>query len=526
MSAQTTSNKVLRNTIFSNIGYAWGLIISLLLTPFIISHIGVAQYGLFVLVESVFGLFSLLDIAGIGGAFVKYISESHAKGDNDRVNRIVALGFAYYTFFWLIVCSAALIFKSPILGFFKITPTDRHFASVVYVGILAITLLQGSLAVFRSVLLGLQRLDITNQISMVMGIANALGIVVALSLGYGLSGLIMASVATAIITQAAQTFFAFNVLPSLRRMRLSFDRGLFLETFRYGMQIQVARITEILGARIDKFLVGHFLTVDLVGFYELGSKLAAVARSLAMQLMPAIVPAASELEATTGREPVLRLYYRTTKYAALLSFPMVAFVSAFPAPILTLWLGKTGFGSSALALRVLAAGTLIATIANAGRLVARGMGIPSFEMQACIVTMVLNLVLSTVFIMLYGFPGALLGTALSSTIGALFFLIRFHRHIREGLFRVLIIHYLAPPTIASLLAVGAAKFAAILLHCGAADRLQAGLTVGIFGVISLAIYAVVLFAARFIDKTDIETAKRTMAIVRLMLPGTKAQRAQ
>ena len=520
-SNQNTSTKVIRNTFFGTAGYLWGLVISLLLTPFIVSRIGVAGYGLFILIESIFGLFSLLDIAGISGAFVKFIAEAHAKRDHERINRLVVLGVSYYSAFSLIVCCLACIFHEPILKLFRIPVADQAVADFVFYGILFSSFLQGSLGVFRSVLLGMQRLDITNIISMLIGLANGIAIAVVLVLGYGLPGLIVVSVAIAFVAQVAQIGFAFHVLPSLKRMRPFLDRELFHETFKYGMQIQVGKISEIVTARINKFLIGRFLTIDLVGFYELGSKIAAVAQSPASQLMGAIVPAASELEAQGGREPVLKLYYRTSKYAALIAIPMTAFVCAFPAAILMFWMGKGTFGMSALALQVLAAGTLLATIAAAGRLVARGMGFPSYEMQSCILTTVLNVIFSTVLLIRYGFVGALLGTALSSTIGAFYFLYFYHKKIREGLFAILFVRYFGPPTLASLAAVGVTLAAANSLHEVAASRSDAALTLGITGAIFIAVYSSVLFAVRYIDRVDIETGRRIVTLVRNMFPGRK-----
>jgi O-antigen/teichoic acid export membrane protein len=438
------SRTIIKNTIYNNIGYTWQLLVSLLLTPFIIHKLGVEQFGIWILLEVIVNYLSLLDFAGIGGAFVKYIAEYHTRKDYENCNHVINLGWAYYTFFWMIMFFFVLLLKRPLLGLFKLPPDFFQTASFVLIGILLISLIRGSFAVFRSVLLGLQRMDITNIIAISISVVNAACIILFLSLGFGLKGLVMSGLIVAVLTSSLQTVFAYKTLPQLRFNPFSFNKNIFKKTLNYGLNIRIASISEMINMNVDKILLGYFLNTSLVGFYELGAKIAKIASSFPEQLLPAILPASSELHTRDDKNNLQKLYYRGTKYLCLLAFPIAFFIVANASLIMTFWMGKTGFKESALALQILGIGYVFMLLVSMGRLIARGMGIPQYEMRSSLLIVSMNIALSVVLIIKLGFKGALLGTAISGIAGSLYFILSFQRRIKEPLSLILKKIY-APP---------------------------------------------------------------------------------
>ena len=70
------SKKVVTNTFFNLLGRSWSFLISLLLTPYILGHLDVGDFGAWILLSIFVYSFSLLDL-GLGSSFVKYISAYH-----------------------------------------------------------------------------------------------------------------------------------------------------------------------------------------------------------------------------------------------------------------------------------------------------------------------------------------------------------------------------------------------------------------------------------------------------------------
>src|SRR5947208_13111741 len=82
------SKKLVTNTFFNLLGRCWSFVLTLLLTPYILSHLGVRDFGTWVLLSIFISPYFLLDF-GLGSSFVKYISEYYTYEDYDRINRVL-----------------------------------------------------------------------------------------------------------------------------------------------------------------------------------------------------------------------------------------------------------------------------------------------------------------------------------------------------------------------------------------------------------------------------------------------------
>ncbi len=515
------SRTVIKNTVYNNIGYGVQLLISLLLIPFIIHRIGMEQFGIWVLLEVIVIYLSLLDISGIGGAFVKYIAEYHAQKDFKKCNQVVNLGWAYYTVFWIIMALLVFLLKKPILGLFDFPSDLSSTISVVFLGILLISFIRGSFAVFRSVLLGVQRMDITNIIAMLASLVNAAGVILLLSLGFGLKGLVMSGLIAAVFTVILQTVFAYRSLPQLKFRPLSLSKDIFKKTFIYGINIRIASIAELINTHVDKIFLGYFLNTMLVGSYALGAKLARIARSFPEQLLPAILPASSQLHALEDKNNLQKLYHRGSKYLGLLTFPLAFFIIANASLIIILWMGNRsfpGYTESVLALQVLSVGYVFVLLVSMGRLIARGMGIPQHEMRSSVIIVVLNISLSIILIIKLGFIGALLGTTLAGIIGSSYFFYSFNRRIKESAFSILT-KVFALPFLFCLVSLGVSMlvdyFFKQLFPAPPADRLDALVHLCVNGLVFLSVYLLFLLKSRYIDTYDREIFSGFLEMIKL-----------
>ena len=94
--------KIIRNTLYNSTARVLAIVIALILTPYIIHHIGGERYGIWAIIGMVTGYFGLLDL-GVETAFVKYISEYHAKKEYQCINRVVNTGIIFYAFLVLVL---------------------------------------------------------------------------------------------------------------------------------------------------------------------------------------------------------------------------------------------------------------------------------------------------------------------------------------------------------------------------------------------------------------------------------------
>ena len=510
---EKTSHKIVRNTVFNVFGRGWELLASLLLIPYTISKVGTEGYGAWVVVGTLTGYLAIMDISGLGSAFAKYVAEYYAKKEFRKVNQIISLGFGYYFLFSFFLLFLGVFFQKEILRLLKFDTAIYTEVSFVIVGILVIGVVRGSCIVFRSVLLGLQRMDLTNIIAIISSVGTLLGTFLFLKLGYGLRGLVYNGIVVAVITSCLQVLFAYRALPELKFRFFPFDKEIFLQSVSYGIKIQFSRIAELINQGADKILLGHYLGVVFSGFYEIGAKIANLTTTLPSILLPAIMPAASELDALQERGRLKKLYERGTKYLVSLNFPLALFTVITAPLIMFCWLGKPGYDNSILALQWLSISYGVYLLTGMGRLVARGIAILRYEVHASYLIAAANITLSLILILRMGFIGALIGTSLASIIGSTWFLFSFHRYLKESFFALFKKVYLVPlfsSVLASMLIMTTNR-----LGLGPVTRNDALWMLLIDVLLFFSLYFILTLVLNYFDRDDQELLTNLRRIIRV-----------
>ncbi len=441
--SEATSKKIIRNTIFSSAGRFWGYFLSFLLTPYIVHKIGIERFGIWAIANTAINFFMFLDL-GIGSSFVKHIAEYNTKKNYKMINEVINTGIIFSLFFCFCILIVATLLKNFAFNLLKFSPELSEDVLFAFFGVLIVFIINYIFMVFKSTLYGLQRMDITNIIYVLVSIPGTIGLVLFLSLGFGLKGLIYNSIIVALVTVLSYAICAYRVFPQMAISLRHVSMKMFMRLWNFGFKVQIAGFSEFINTELDKVLLGYFLNVRMAGLYELGSKIAITAGSLPSVLLPAIEPASSELDAAKDTRALNNLYTRGTKYLILLGFPLSLFVIVNATPIMHLWMGKSGYEKSALAIQILTIGYSFVLVNSIGRLMARGMGAPQYEMISALIILGLNISLSIIFILLFGFIGALIGTSVSAIVGSLFFMNRFHKHIKRTIVPFLREVYLKP----------------------------------------------------------------------------------
>ncbi|RPJ16623.1 MAG: polysaccharide biosynthesis protein, partial [Deltaproteobacteria bacterium] len=357
--------------------------------------------------------------------------EYYASQKIQKIGQVV-LNTCIFNLIFLPPLALSHFFSENILAFFNIAP--QHVAEAIFIFdwvLINFALIQFS-GIFRNVLMGLQRIHVCSFIEIVYVIAYAAATVVVLGRGGGLCGMIVVLFYIRCAMIAAQVFFFLRALPQLRHGRFLLDFPMLKEFFRYGLKLQVNSLAGFLNFQFDKLLIGHFLRMELVAFYEAGSKLAMVIRLFPSMLLSPLIPASAELAVRRDTARMEELHLRGTKYLTLLAAPLMGFMVALGPVIMHLWLGPQSSSEAVLALQILSIGYFFNIVAGAANAMGRGIGILKYELQSTGLITILNLLLSVVLIIHLGFVGALIGTGVAMTLGNLIYVVRFHRFLRAA----------------------------------------------------------------------------------------------
>src|SRR5262249_52636734 len=156
-----------------------------------------------------------------------------------------------------------------------------------------------------------------------------------------------------------------------------------------GIKMQVSQVGSLICFRIDKLIVSRFLGISAVSFYEVSSRLTSFMRALPLVMISALIPATSELGARNDRTKILQTYLLASKYVAMVTTAMVAFLVVEAGSVITLWLGA-GFENSVILVQILAVGYGANVLGGPASQTGAGIGRPEFDMRSTVLLSVLN----------------------------------------------------------------------------------------------------------------------------------------
>lgn len=421
------AHKIIRNTAFAALGYFWGNLVSFFLTPYIISHIGLERYGVWSIAFVITGYMGLLDF-GIGCAFTPYFAEAAARKDEARINQLLTTGVVFSLLFAVVIIALTIVLASSIVRLLNIPSELQSEAIFVLIGGSCVLSIKYGSGVFWSILIGLQRMDISNAINIVVSFPLILGTVWALEGNHGLRGLIVNQLVMALISSVASLILAKKLVGSLRFHRRLFCWALSRQLWNYGMKVQVSNLSSLVNLETDKIFISYFLNMRMVAFYELGSKITMLARSVPNLLVSALPPAASELQAKSDRAGLERLYELSSKLLYSVTIPLGVFIFFNSELLMLSWMGP-GYGLSSLVIRFLILASTLNLLTAVITSVARGIGQVQYEMRSSTLVVLMNIPLSLILIIKFGFTGVLFGTTLTLIIGTLYYFSMFHRNV-------------------------------------------------------------------------------------------------
>jgi len=242
----------------------WSGVISLLLTPLLIHHLGVPQYGILLLIWSITGILGLANF-GLGEATLRYVAYHYGDGNLTGVNRVFGSTLSFYAVTCLIL-SVVLFAFSPILVTLLKIPTEEH----QLVGwLLRLSALVFSLGVvsraFGAIPMALQRYDISSKINIGQSVVRSIGYILLVISKFGLVHLILWDIVTYIGTLCVQVTVIRKLSPGVRLLPSFSFRGL-REIIGYSMYSFLTYLFYMMFRESGKLMLGRYLGPSPVAY--------------------------------------------------------------------------------------------------------------------------------------------------------------------------------------------------------------------------------------------------------------------
>jgi O-antigen/teichoic acid export membrane protein len=407
LSPHARATRASRNSLLNFLTFLYPTILTIVMTPVVLHYIGSDGYGIFALASVFVGFLSVLDF-GMGPATIRFVADHVARGDLRQAREVVRTSLLVYGCVGLLGCLLASVlgwFFLPTL--FHIPPGRIGAARFVFVvaGIgFLLTMLQNALAAVPP---ALQRYDVTSRVSIGLTTWTTLATVGALSLGFGLRGIIVVASLQPVLAFVVYAHLGRRMLGSLPLVPLWRPR-LLKEMASFSVWAFIGNVNGLVLFQLDKILLASLGTTRQVAYYVVPGNIAQRVHTAAATLNAVVLPATTSLSVATDHMRINRLYASAVRFTAL----FVATVAIAPLllshQLLQHWVGHEFADKSALTLRLLLATYAVLALAAPAYFIALGYNRPQITAAFNGAMAVINVPLVILLIPRHGNDGAAL----------------------------------------------------------------------------------------------------------------------
>jgi O-antigen/teichoic acid export membrane protein len=312
--------------------------ITILLTPYLLKHLGSERYGIYSLAFSVLHYLVLLEF-GMRGAVARFAAKYIQADDPQSLSGVVSVAMM----FSVLLGSLSILLSYGIgyvaLDFFNVSSNYRTQTLVLFVAMgvnLAFSLLSYSLS---GVLIGSQRYDLENVKIILTGLINASLVVLFFSLGWvSLSSWAAAMVLASLVGQIYLFITARFLQPKLRIGFSKIRLEILKEMLGFGGWNVFLQVATLVTSSVNPIIIGRILGSAVVPFYSIPYMLVTRLQSGISGLTSTLMPYASAALNTGDKTMLAHLLKKGTYTAALLLFPLGGCLMVMCKDLFRVWL--------------------------------------------------------------------------------------------------------------------------------------------------------------------------------------------
>ncbi len=330
--------KLAGNALSGMVAMVFYMAVRLLITPFILHHISLTEFGLWSL------SFIILSYAGMGGfgvnsTYIRYTARYLAEGRENDVSKLLSTGIAYMFSFSLLFFAVLVLIMPFILERFHIDKSQQELATTIFLGTAAVFGLELTLGGLRFVINGMHEFAKEKIVTTVAGLSEIVAIVAFLFLGAGVKGLLYAFAFKLVLETSICWAIARSLLPSLRISWKLVSREHFRQFLGFGGKVQVLGILGIFLSVIDRMYITAILGLAAGGMFEIGRKFPSSASGISNSAFGPFLSTAAHLEGKWTEDKINPVSERIVTYFVIsLAAAALAIIPAAFLPRVPQWL--------------------------------------------------------------------------------------------------------------------------------------------------------------------------------------------
>lgn len=347
-------------------------LVMLFTVPVLIRGLGDSQYGLLVILSSVTGYLSVLDL-NLSAGSVRFLAAAQAREQQEQSWQVLSLGAAFYVGIGIVGALLILVFASPLVDLLVDSRQYAHEQAEHVLRITALGFLLGQLYSFLlSVPQALQRYDLSARVEMLNGTLVPLATAGIVLLGAQLVEVAWLRNIAALGVVVALALMVWRLMPGLR-WRWP-EPALRRELLAFSGFAYLSRLASLSYQHSDKLIIAAVLDVRQVALYAVPVTLANRIIGTTFRLTQVLFPVSSALLAVGREDEVRRLMALGMRLVFGLNVAAVVSVLLLGDWFLAHWLSRDYAAAGGLVLALITLGSLVDSLTNAPAIVTDGAG--------------------------------------------------------------------------------------------------------------------------------------------------------
>jgi len=401
------------------------ILISIILTPFLIHHLGDSHYGLWILILSTLGWFKFAEF-GFPDAIQRSIILAIESSDTQKVNILYSVSIVLFGVLGLIAASLVLTLAlfPEVLG---IQQKDLHTASII-LSVLALKIFWDFIMnCFHGFFMAYLRMDIDANLSSLNSIIRSL-LIFYLILDLNIYGAVLATMIADIMTYSLKVHYAKKLDPNFHFKMKLVKLSEIKELFSFSKHIIISSITLNINGRIDPIIITHLFGLKFVALYSVTSRLVTHVEGLVTAVVGVFLPlftklVARKVEINTAFNQIIYLNF----FIVILFYTPLAILAE---NFITLWIGANYSTAAELAF-ILGFAFMCRTISRPIKDVLLAQAQHKLISLINLAGITLNITLSIFLGLLWGLKGIAIATVVSFFLSDVILYLLMYKHYNK-----------------------------------------------------------------------------------------------
>lgn len=405
-------------SILSYVQMLFGVIVTLLYTPYMICTLGQSEYGLYNTVVSTISMLGILSL-GFNSSYIRYYAIYKKRNEAENIAKLNGMFISIFCIIGFIAFLSGVFISNNLVYVFADGLTADEYTLVKKLFLLLTFNLTISfpMSVFTDIISAHERFVFLKLLGLVKTVCSPLVTLPLLIMGYRSVGIVVVTVLFALFTDCVYLWYVVFKLKEKFTYR-HYPKGLFKDLLIYTSFIAINIIVDQINWNVDKLILARYRGTVSVAIYSvayiLNNYYCMISTAVSSVFVPLIHKIINDTRSDLDiqRKELTTLFIKVGRIQFLILSLIVTGFIFFGKSFIEIWVG-IGYEDSYYILLLLLLPVTIPLIENVGVEIQRAQNKHSFRSIIYLIMAVINVVMSIWLCKLWGAIGTALGTSIS-----------------------------------------------------------------------------------------------------------------